>query len=368
MALRFMRICCYLFIFCLGSLGLATNKGIKKNEQAIPGAPLNTSVLPKKILFASCLHQSQEAAILKDMITENADLVIAMGDLVYASSPSDQPIDSAYQKQFSRPDFLKLITRSPLIGIWDDHDYGQNDGGKTNPLKLEAQSAYLKYLKNNAPLIKNPNQGLYHSLEFRGAEKMQSLHIIFLDLRWNRDDLLPNPNKLEPLTKFLKHSDKTKTLLGAEQWSWLEDELKKPATLKVLVSSIQLLPKEHGFEKWDNFPHERQHFLNLINKHQVKNLIILSGDRHMAEVSRMDISHTQKTADTIKLLEITSSSLNRPVPERAEPNPYRISNLYNELNYGVLLLDWEKSKLNFSIQAEKSKTLFTSEFNFSKNQ
>lgn len=47
------------------------------------------------------------------------------------------------------------------------------------------------------------------------------------------------------------------TILGEAQWSWLEQQLKEPATLHIFVSGIQVIPDEHCSERWGGFPHER---------------------------------------------------------------------------------------------------------------
>jgi hypothetical protein len=40
--------------------------------------------------------------------------------------------------------------------------------------------------------------------------------------------------------------------------------LRQPADVRVIVSSIQVLPDDHRFEKWGNFPAERRRLLALI--------------------------------------------------------------------------------------------------------
>jgi alkaline phosphatase D len=33
-----------------------------------------------------------------------------------------------------------------IIGIWDDHDYGMNDGDARNPIKIPQKQIFLDYL------------------------------------------------------------------------------------------------------------------------------------------------------------------------------------------------------------------------------
>jgi alkaline phosphatase D len=117
-------------------------------------------------------------------------------------------------------------------------------------------------------------------------------------------------------------SDPDATILGEDQWAWLAKQLRQPADLRLIVSSIQVLPTEQCFEKWANFPAERERLLSLIAISQAEGVLLLSGDRHASEISiinREDIGYP--------LYEITSSGLNNALQGRfnvaEEPNRFR---------------------------------------------
>ncbi|GIT33654.1 MAG: hypothetical protein Ct9H300mP3_11850 [Gammaproteobacteria bacterium] len=57
---------------------------------------------------------------------------------------------------------------------------------------------------------------------------------------------------------------------------------------------------KHGFEKWSNFPHEKERLLSLIKQFK-KPVGLVSGDRHKAGIYKQD-----------NLYELTSFSLNKP--------------------------------------------------------
>ncbi|MDO6425089.1 alkaline phosphatase D family protein, partial [Saccharophagus degradans] len=68
-----------------------------------------------------------------------------------------------------------------------------------------------------------------------------------------------------------------RTILGEEQWNWLNLELKNStANFNVVMSSIQVIPAEHPYEKWGNFPNERERLFGVIAGSKAKNVIILS--------------------------------------------------------------------------------------------
>ena len=60
----------------------------------------------------------------------NPDLWIWMGDIIYMDSDSMEITRKAYDIQKNNADYLILRDSAEIIGIWDDHDYGMNDGGK----------------------------------------------------------------------------------------------------------------------------------------------------------------------------------------------------------------------------------------------
>ena len=43
-------------------------------------------------------------------------------------------------------DYSQLRKKTEIIGIWDDHDYGVNDGDSRNPAKIRIKQIFLDYL------------------------------------------------------------------------------------------------------------------------------------------------------------------------------------------------------------------------------
>ena len=129
-------------------------------------------------------------------------------------------------------------------------------------------------------------------------------------------------------------------MLGDVQWAWLEKVLNNKNDLNIIVSSIQVLPTEHIFEKWHNLPHERNRLIDLLNA-QSKPTIILSGDRHKAAIYKKG-----------NLIEMTSSSMNKPVSKPlsffsnlifSESDKYLIGDIYESENYGLIIFNDDKN-------------------------
>ena len=158
---------------------------------------------------------------------------------------------------------------------------------------------------------------------------------------------------------FLADNTKSKKILSEKQWKWLENELKKPAELKILSSSIQVIANDHQFEKWGNFPHERERLLNLIEKYAAKNLFIVSGDRHMAAIAKTEF----KGAGTV--YELTASSINRParLGNNMGDSSY-IADGYGPINFGLVKIDWSNKTATLEVRGSEDQVVFSQKTNF----
>jgi len=310
---------------------------------------LETHNLITKIQFGSCAHQKYPQPLWKTMLAEKPDLYIGTGDNVYASSNSDKPIAQAYRLQSLQPEFAIYRSQVPMVATWDDHDYGMNDGGADNPEKEDAKLEFFKFWPNDAQAIDPRQGGIYHSFLI-GPEK-KKIQIILLDTRYFRDALVKSKNPPYPPGVYVANENKETTILGSIQWQWLEEELKKPSAFRIVVSSIQVLPQENGFEKWDNFPHERDRLIALLSKK--KNTIIISGDRHAGEISK-----------TKSLFEITASGINRNSTIQNEKNKFRIGDRILDSNFGQIEVDWKKKSLNVFLIDLNGKRLSRLKFRF----
>ena len=310
----------------------------KQAELDLPfrGFPIDQDL--NVIGFASCANQDAPQPIWTTVEKNNPQLMVMLGDNVYASSPEQKPISEQYNKLRKISEYRSIREKVPFMAIWDDHDYGQNDGGATNPERDEARTQFLKNWPYVKYLLQEDKGALYHS-KFFGTSKKR-VQVIMLDTRHDRSDLKKNDQsaaeKAIAPKPFLVDNDTNKRILSEKQWKWLETELKKPADLKILSSSIQVIANDHQFEKWGNFPHERERLLELIKKHAPKNLIIVSGDRHMAAIAKRDFKNNAGT-----IYELTASSINRParLGNNMGDSSY-IADGYGPVNFGLIKIDW----------------------------
>lgn len=334
----------------------------KQAELDLPfrGLPIDQDL--NVIGFASCANQDAPQPIWTTVEKNAPQLMVMLGDNVYASSPEQKPISEQYNKLRKIPEYRSIREKVPFMAIWDDHDYGQNDGGATNPERNEARAQFIKNWPYVKYLLQENNGALYHS-KFFGTSKKR-IQVIMLDTRHDRSDLKKNDQsaaeKAVAPKPFLPDNDKSKRMLSEKQWAWLEAELKKPAELKILSSSIQVIADDHQFEKWGNFPHERERLLELIKKYAPKNLVIVSGDRHMAAIAKRDFKNNAGT-----IYELTASSINRParLGNNMGDSTY-IADGYGPVNFGLIKIDWATKTAYLEVRGLEDQVVFQQKISF----
>lgn len=297
------------------------------------------------MVFASCNDQDREQPLWAPIMAHKPDVFIWGGDNIYADTEDMQKMQADYDKLKSQPDYTKLRETTTVIGTWDDHDYGINDGGKEWAQKAAAQNLFLDFLDIPKSDSLRTQVGVYHKQVFKTEQG--SVQILLLDTRSFRDGLLPS--KTEGRRYDPWPEDHTGTVLGANQWAWLERELEDEShDFTIIVTSIQFLSGDHGWEKWDHFPNEVNKMYKVLTNAKAKNIFMLSGDRHHAEIQ------VNKDAGlTYPLVELTSSGLTHTFPgDPLEPNPYRVGEGTKELNFSVLQLDFKKKQVLFEIRGK----------------
>jgi alkaline phosphatase D len=326
----------------------------------------NTMAAPSKILFGSCGHQDKDIPIFDTINKEQGDLFIFLGDNIYGDTNDMTVLANKYQKLGAKPGFKTLKANTPIIAMWDDHDFGQNDIGKDYPHKEQSRQIMLDFWgEPKSSTRRTRTDGIYTSYMY--GQDQQTVHVIMPDLRWNRD-ALNHVSELEYYTNRKLNNQgpysptevKGASMLGEAQWQWLEQELKKPAAIKLIASSLQLLPDFTGWESWANFPEDRNRLFALIKKHQVNGVIIISGDTHWGEISKY-----QQNLD-YPLIEMTSSGLTEKWKD-VSPNKHRVGDYTHNVNYGDLSIDWQQADpaISLKLKGIDGKVIMQSAFSLS---
>ncbi|MGB3722362.1 MAG: alkaline phosphatase D family protein [Pacificimonas sp.] len=321
---------------------------------AAPTPALDTSRVLTRIAFGSCNHQTGDQSIWSVMAAAAPDLTLLIGDNVYgddgyAGDAAMASFVSAYRIQAADAGFSALRAAAPMLATWDDHDYGPNDSGGYFVYKQRSERLFESFWGGSADMRARP--GVYDSV-IAGPEG-ERVQVIMLDTRFFRGPLAeaverrPRP----ALGKYVSRADPDAEMLGDAQWAWLERELAKPADLRILVSSIQLLTDAHGFEKWGNMPIERARLYRMLGARVGGGVIAVSGDRHVAGVYR-----DRPDALDTPLWELTSSSLNRPFAtgdvSAREPDAKRKGPLLADENFGLIEIDWPARQASLQLRGK----------------
>jgi alkaline phosphatase D len=306
-----------------------------------------------RVAVASCCDQTKPQPLWDAVLAEAPDHVVFAGDNVYASR---QPFDiaelrAAYAQQAGVANFARLRAGKPHSAIWDDHDYGLNDGGAGFAQQQASKDAFLEFWAVPAADERRSRPGLHHAQMLRAGERR--VQLIVLDTRWWRSDLKPTDQRGAPgKERYLPDADPAKTMLGAAQWAWLAERLRTPADAHLVVSSIQLLADGHGFERWGNLPLERERFWATVRASGARGVVLASGDRHIGAVY-----HHRGTEAGYPLWEITSSGVTHPWATANEAGPNRIGPLVREPHYGLVEFDFTAAELTLSLRGGANQVL-----------
>lgn len=298
------------------------------------------------IAFGSCNNQVLENKLWLDIEKSNPDLWIWGGDIIYSDTEDMHFMEQNYLKQKSDTAYLNFIKNVDVLATWDDHDYGLNDGGTEYVQKEIAQKLFLDFFDISENDIRRNQEGIYFAKDY--TINNNTIKIILLDTRYFRTSLTIDTlsNK-----RYQPNIYGEGTMLGETQWKWIKNQLKhSKATFNIIVSSIQFLSAEHGFETWGNMPHEVDKLEKLIISSKAKNTIILSGDRHISEISKKEIEDLN-----YPLIDFTSSGMTHSYSNfKGEPNKFRIADVVTEKSFGILKFDFKTNTVKMEIRGENN--------------
>ena len=302
-----MKFTLVLSLVCL----LSANAGLAQHKKEL------------KIAFGSCNRQNLPQPLWDVIARDQPGLWIWLGDNIYGDSDDMAVLKAKYDLQLQQEGYKRFRAQVPVIGTWDDHDFGRNDAGKSYPFKKASQQLALDFLKEPAGSPRRQQEGIYTAYEY--PLKKKKIKVLLLDIRYHQDSLQRDSSK-----KYIPNVDGD--ILGPAQWQWLENQLRNStADVHIIGSGIQIIPNQHNSEKWANFPNVRQRLFDLLVQTQAKGVFFISGDRHIGEVSKLEVPGLDAP-----LYEITSSGLTHSsVNNTSEYNPYRVGPLVNQKHYGL---------------------------------
>jgi alkaline phosphatase D len=305
-----------------------------------------------RIAFGSCAKENKDQPVWDAVNAAKPDLFIFLGDNIYADTRDPKVMAQKYAMLGAKPGFQKLRRNTPICAIWDDHDYGEDDAGADYPMKEESRRQFCDFWGESADSPRRTRDGIYAAHIFGPAG--QRVQVILPDLRWNRTPIrkldlggktysawqneqrqagapVPGPYERNPA--------RDASMLGEPQWAWLEEQLRQPADVRVLASSLQVLADFAGWEGWINYARDHQRLFATIRETRANGLVCISGDTHYAELSMLDLNTPYPIWD------LTSSGLTEVWPV-LPPNALRVGEAVRENNFGMIDIDWGRRELN----------------------
>lgn len=314
---------------------LAACLGAFKLPVAALAAPPQPAELEKPLsvfAFGSCNHQKRPQLHWTAIQAFRPQLWIWGGDNIYADYLKPEDRRAEYVRLKNHPLYQLFLSAVPVIGTWDDHDYGDNNTGKEYSLKRESQREFLAFIDEPKESARWNQEGVHASYVWGPQGKRAK--IVLLDVRYFRDE--PGADA---------------DILGEAQWAWLENALKSdPAEVTFIVSGSQLFPQDHPGDKWAQYPKAYARAVKLFNETPGR-IVVLSGDRHIAEISKLKAG--EKT-----IYEFTSSGMTHAYAGPS-PNRHRVGPLVRDRNFGVVRIDWSHApaRVRFEIRGVDSKLL-----------
>lgn len=283
------------------------------------------------LAFGSCNHSHLPQPMWSVIDTHQPDLFLWTGDVVYADTTDPEKMLEKYKQQLAVPDYQDFRSRYPVIGIWDDHDYGINNGGKNNPVKRQGQQMFLDFLDEPQNTQRRQQQGIYTSYTYGSGSRQIKMYL--LDTRYHRD--LTGTGRAD--------------ILGNAQWQWLEEEFRQSqAAINIVVSGVSVMSKQVPFaEEWNDFKWARKKLFSLIGKYQLPGVVFLTGDRHFS-------SHLEGKVKGRTFHEFMSSGLTHYMNRKRVSQVFKF--IYGEeysyfgRNFSKINFHWDREPMQLTYQ------------------
>jgi len=317
-------------------------------HRVIPAKNLNNITLA----FGSCnpFRGTEPSDIFYRIAELNPDVWIWLGDAYYADrSPTtlsfngEEIVKKKIANVKAKQAYITLREKTPIIGVWDDHDYGKNNANKHFPYKKLTQQLFLDFLDEPENSNRRLQEGIYESYYIGDETRIK---VILVDVWYFRD----------PMPFFDNGKEETGDTLGEIQWKWLEEEIaNSQSEYMILGSGSIVLPDDRIFpETWHAT--SRKRLISILRKYKKDKFLILSEDIHYAEID----TYPCPEEVGFRLYEITSSGLTHSVNMLPAFGEF-ITNLfpqtfngpedrYTDLNFGALNFDFENNKVTIQIR------------------
>ena len=244
--------------------------------------PVEGSVASFLMAF-SCGHgnESWNNPVFTTVKNNNPLFYMCTGDFFYSDSKRDpsgfdprdyEGVDEFrgwYARALNATEFNATTSASlyralPIVYIWDDHDFGANNGAGTSGIgairKPFSHQAYREYVPHY-PLSGEEMHPIYQ------AFTVGRIRFILSEVRTESD--VPSV---------------ANTRIGSAQKRWLKEELLKANGTYPIIVWLTTVPwngePDSGSDRWQSYSDERAELANFIKDNHIRGFCALSGDMH----------------------------------------------------------------------------------------
>lgn len=273
-----------------------------------------------RLALISCANYSFGYFNAYDRIRESndVDFVIHVGDYIYEDGIKTGGVDTIHRRTFPEydafdlasyrlryswyhldPSLRNLHQQYPMVVIWDDHEFANDAFADTSSNHHPATQGTWAVRKANAIRVfkewipMREDTAKINIIAFK--QSIGDLaDIIYTEDRIDKYDVNSVDQAINLIVNVdnISYDTPNRTMHGFRQMDWMCDQLKKStAKWKILANQVVFstyvykgiggLPF-HQAAGWDVYPIERKRVIDTVNAHNIKNMVVLSGDIHVA--------------------------------------------------------------------------------------
>jgi alkaline phosphatase D len=274
-----------------------------------------------EVTFAvgNCQHYaSGQYAAHRDLAEHEPDFVVWLGDYIYEDpglpgnddptarvhlGPEPTTLDD-YRNRYARykTDAHLQAAHSvcPWFVIWDDHEVENNyasltpqDAADQPSFVARRSTAYQAWWEHqpvrlDPPIAADPEYRIYRDVRWGAL-----IGLALLDGRQYRSDQTCGDVTLSLDPACPETFDTARTMLGDEQEAWLFDKLGTSTSVwnaignQVVFADATFGEAVLNYDQWDGYPVERQRIMQRLADAAVPNIVVLTGDIHLAAVAQL---------------------------------------------------------------------------------
>jgi alkaline phosphatase D len=253
------------------------------------------------VVSVSCQdYQRGEYAALRGIADSSADLLVFLGDFIYASATHDYggrthggPAPEAleeyrdrYALYLSDPSLRAARASLPWVAIWDDNEVAPNYAGRVPEIGPGYQ-AWFEHVPNRGRQADPTSDQIYRSVSVGDL-----VDISLLDGRQYRSAQACGTGDLGAAEDCPERHLEERTMLGDAQERWLDDSLSQSRARWQFVAQQTMIARLelnlggsalYNSDQWDGYTAARTRLMDSLAR--ASSPVVLSGDLHAATVA-----------------------------------------------------------------------------------